>query len=87
MPLRESEKWDGQVTIGRGIVTAQPPMVWRQVEMFHVEARREPPFVHLILSRIDVFSVSGFVLEPVVKPATDDRDTVRQNHHRARAER
>ena len=29
MPLRESEKWDGQVTIGRGIVPPYPTVVWR----------------------------------------------------------
>jgi hypothetical protein len=75
--LREAEKWDGQVTVGQRIMPTHTAVVWREVKMFHVEASRKPPFVYLVLSRVDVLSVSGFVLEPVVKPGADHGDAVR----------
>jgi hypothetical protein len=75
--LREAEKWDGQVTVGLRLMPTYTPIVWGEIEMFHVEASRKSPFVYLVLSRVDVLIVSGFVLEPVVKPGTDDGDAVR----------
>jgi hypothetical protein len=45
--------------------------------MFHVEASGKPPLVDLVLSLIDVLSVPRFVLEPVVKPSTDNGNAIR----------
>jgi hypothetical protein len=52
-------------------------VVRREVKMVDAEARAKPPFIDLIFPRVNVFGSSGLVLEPVVKPATNDGDTVR----------
>jgi hypothetical protein len=40
--------------------------------MADVEASSESPFIYLILSWINILDITGFVLEPVVKPSAND---------------
>jgi hypothetical protein len=60
-------------------------MIRGEEEMADIEARSEPPFIHLILSLVDVLGIAGFVLEPVVKPAANHGNPIRQDHHGAGA--
>jgi hypothetical protein len=62
-------------------VVATSPMVWWKIEMSNVELRCKPPFIDLVFTRVNVISSTVFVLEPVVKPATNNRNPIRKNHH------
>src|SRR5262249_3485816 len=87
VPLREPEKRHREVAVSRWRGAAYPPVVRGQVEMVDVEARSKPPFIDLDLTLVNVLGAASFVLEPVVKPAANDGDTIWQDHHRAGAER
>jgi hypothetical protein len=85
VPLRKAKEWDCEITVRWRIVAAHPAVIRREEEMADIEARSKSPFIYLILSLVDVLGIAGFVLEPVVKPAANDGNPVRQDHHCAGA--
>jgi hypothetical protein len=87
VPLGKAKEWDCEITVRGRIVAAHPAVIRRKEKMADTEAGSKPPFIHLILSLVNVLGIARFVLEPVVKPAANDGNTIRQNHHCTGAKR
>jgi hypothetical protein len=87
MPLGKPEEWDCEVTVCWRIVPADSAVIRGQEEVFNVKPRGQPPFIDLELALVDILSISRLALEPVVEPAANDRDSIRQDHHGTGAER